>query len=37
MADTSCYPDYIIGNPPFVGYAYQSKEQTEVLPTCMTN
>ncbi len=27
----SVYYDYIIGNPPFVGYAYQSKEQKEDL------
>ena len=29
MADTLHYPDYIIGNPPFVGYSLQSKEQKE--------
>ena len=33
--------DYIMGNPPFVGYAYQSKEQksdlAEVCPECGKN
>jgi len=33
--------DYIMGNPPFVGYAYQSKEQKEDLsvacPDCVKN
>ena len=29
MADIPNYPDYIIGNPPFVGYSLQSKEQKE--------
>jgi len=33
--------DYIIGNPPFVGYSYQSKEQKEdlmvVCPDCSKN
>ena len=29
------YPDYIIGNPPFVGYAYQSKEQKADLAAVM--
>ena len=28
--------DYIIGNPPFVGYAYQSKEQKEDLNNLMS-
>jgi len=29
LADTFLYPDYIMGNPPFVGYSLQSKEQKE--------
>ncbi len=33
--DNIHYPDYIIGNPPFVGYAYQSKEQKEDLAAIM--
>ena len=33
--DNIHYPDYIIGNPPFVGYAYQSKEQKEDLVAIM--
>ncbi len=39
IIDDNCgqinYPDYIIGNPPFVGYAYQSKEQKEDLAAIM--
>ncbi len=36
--DTISYPvhfDFIIGNPPFVGYAYQTKEQKEDLKELM--
>ena len=29
--DNIHYPDYIIGNPPFVGYSLQSKEQKEEM------
>ena len=35
IIDDNCgqinYPDYIIGNPPFVGYSLQSKEQKEEM------
>lgn len=31
LADTFRFPDYIMGNPPFVGYSLQSKEQKEDL------
>ena len=36
--ETLCYPvsyDYIMGNPPFVGYAYQTKDQKDDLRTLM--
>ena len=36
--DSQCYPvsyDYIMGNPPFVGYAYQTKDQKDDLRTLM--
>ena len=31
------YPDYIIGNPPFVGYSLQSKEQKEEMLAIYTD
>ena len=31
------YPDYIIGNPPFVGYSLQSKEQKEEMLSIYTD
>jgi len=33
LADIFHYPDYIMGNPPFVGYSLQSKEQKEDMLT----
>ena len=36
--DSQCYPvsyDYIMGNPPFVGYAYQTKDQKDDLRTLL--